>query len=65
MMHPPVDGRGGGHRVFEDTVPLAEDEVAADQYTFALVAFSEEGKQHFHLIAVLLEITDVIEDDRG
>jgi hypothetical protein len=65
MMHQPVDGSGGGHGVLEDTVPLAEDQVTADQYTFALVAFSEGGKQHLPLVAVLLEITDVIEDDRG
>ena len=64
-MHQPVDGRGGGHRVLEDAVPLAEDEVAADQYAFALIAFSEEGKQYLDLIAVLLEIPDVIEDDHS
>jgi hypothetical protein len=34
MMHQPVDGRGGGHRVFEDAVPLAEDEVAAEKSRF-------------------------------
>jgi hypothetical protein len=65
MMHQPVDGRGGGHRVFEDAVPLAEDQVAADEHAFALIPFREEGKQYLHLIAVLLEVTDVIEDDCG
>jgi hypothetical protein len=65
MMHQPVDGRGGGHKVFEDAVPLAETRLLLKSHTFALVAFSEEGKQHLHLLMVLLEITDVIEDDRG
>ena len=64
-MHQPVDGGGGGHGVLEDTVPLAEDQVAADQYALALIAFGEEGKQHLHLVTILLKIADVIEDDGG
>jgi hypothetical protein len=39
-----TDGGGGGHRVLEEAVPLAEDEVTADQYALALIAFREEGK---------------------
>jgi len=42
MMHQPVDGRDGGHRVFEDAVPLAEDQVATDEHAFALIPFGEE-----------------------
>jgi hypothetical protein len=44
---------------------LTEDEVTADQYALTLIAFREEGKQYLHLVTVLLEIADVIEDDDG
>jgi hypothetical protein len=36
-----------------------------ESHAFALIAFREEGKQHLHLLAVLLEIPDVIEADGG
>ena len=37
VVHDPVDGGGGRHRVAEDAVPLAEDQVRRDQHRPALV----------------------------
>ena len=54
---------GRGHRVLKDLVPLGEDEVGSDDDTLALVALGQEGKQDLHLLAVLLHVADVIEDD--
>ena len=45
-MHQPVYGRSSGHGVFEDLVPLAEDQVGGDHDTPALVALGEESKKH-------------------
>lgn len=47
-MDEPVDGGHGGHLVFEDLVPLREDQVRADHHAAPLVAFPEEGEEHFH-----------------
>ena len=64
MVHDAVDGACGGHRIFEDPVPLAEDEVAGDDHAPPLVALGEEGEEHLHLLAALLHVTDVVEDHR-
>src|SRR6201995_4307783 len=62
VVNEPVDRGGGGHRVFEDPVPLAEHEVAGDHHATALVTLGEEGEQHLHLVAVLLDVADVVAD---
>ena len=33
VMHQSVDGCHGGHRILEDLIPLAEDQVGTDQQT--------------------------------
>ena len=43
-MHEAVDGSHGGHLVFEDLVPLREDQVGADHDGAAFVAFGQEGE---------------------
>ena len=46
-MDHPVDGRGGGHGVGEDMLPLGEDQVGGDAQGAALVAFGDEGEETF------------------
>lgn len=60
-----MHGRGGhgGHRIFEDLVPLAEDQVGGDDHGLLLVAFGQEVEEHFHLFAGLLDVADVVDDD--
>src|SRR5207249_3296444 len=58
-----VDGRGGGHRVLEDLIPLAEEEVGGDQDRAALVALGQEGEEHLHLLPALLDVADVVQDE--
>ena len=60
MVHQAVDGGGGGHRLLEDALPFAEDQVAGDHHRAALVALGEEGEEHLHLLPVLLDIPDII-----
>lgn len=41
MMDQPIDGGSRGHGILEDPIPLAEDEIAADQHAFAFIAFGK------------------------
>src|SRR6185437_176016 len=61
VMHDPINGRRGGHRVFEDLVPFREHQVGSNHDAFALVALSEERKEDFHFCPVVLNVSDVIE----
>jgi hypothetical protein len=58
-----VDGGSGGHGVFEDLVPLAEDEIAGDVHGAALVALGHEREEDFDLFSALLHVAEVVEDD--
>ena len=58
-----VDRGRGRHGVLEDLVPLREDQVARDHHAATLVSFGEQGEEHLHLLAVLLHIADVVDDD--
>lgn len=63
-MNHPIDGGGRGHRVFEDAVPLREHQIAGDGHGPALVALRKERKEHLHLVAVLLYVAEVIENEQ-
>src|SRR5690349_23079485 len=56
VVNEPIDRGGRGHRIFEDSVPLAEHQVAGDDHGAPLVALGEEREQHLHLLAVLLDV---------
>ena len=58
-----VDGSGRGHGVFEDLVPLRKDQVGSDDDAAAFVAFGQQGEEHFHFVAGLLDVADVVEDE--
>jgi hypothetical protein len=57
-----VDSGRRRHWVLEDANPVAEDQVAGDEDAFALVPLGEEGEEHLHLVATLLDVDDVVED---
>ena len=60
-----VNGRHSGHGIFEDAVPFTEDEIGGNHHRFAFVALGQEGKEHLHLITIMLHIANVIQDDAG
>ena len=60
----PVDGCGSGHGVFENLVPLREDEIGGDEHALSLVPLCQKGEEHLHLFLLLLHVPDVIDDDR-
>ena len=62
-MHNPVDRGRGRHGILEDFIPLGEHQVARDDDGLALVSFREEREEDLHLVAVLLDVADVVDDD--
>ena len=51
---------GGG----KDFLPVREDQVPCDQDAAALISMSEQGEQHLHLVTAVLDITDIVNDER-
>ena len=63
VVNEPIDGGHGRHGVLEDLVPLGEDQVGGDDDGFVFVALGEELEEDFHLLAGLLDVADVVDDD--
>jgi len=63
VMDNAVNCGSSGHGIFEDLVPLGEDEVGSDDDAAAFVAFGQQSKKDFHLITRLLNIADVVKDE--
>ena len=59
----PVNGRRRSHGVLENPVLLGEHQVGGDDDGPALVAFGQEGEQDLHLVPVLLDIPNIINDN--
>ena len=60
-----VDGRHGGHGIFEDSFPFAEHEIGGDQHRFAFIALRKKRKKHLHFVAIVLNVSNIIQDDTG
>ena len=60
-----VDGRHGGHGIFEDSFPFAEHEIGGDQHRFAFIALRKKRKKHLHFVTIVLHVANIIEDDSG
>ena len=63
MVDEAIDGGGGGHGILEDAIPFAKDEVAGDDDAAPLVTLGEKRKQNFHLVATLLHVAEVVENN--
>lgn len=59
-----IDGCGCSHRVLEDLFPLAEWQVARQHDTCTLVAISQKREEHFHLLATLLNVANIVDHQR-
>jgi hypothetical protein len=64
MMNQSIYSRCGGHRVFEELLLYRKGQVAGDYDATAFIAICQKGKQHFHLLTVLLNVSDVVDDHR-
>jgi hypothetical protein len=65
MMHDAVNRCNRSERVFEDALPLREDQIGRQTDAALLVAVTQQGKKHLHFILVMLYIADVIQDQAG
>ena len=63
-MNQSIDGRGGGHGILEDLLPVREHQVAGQQNASLFVSMREEGKENLHFLAALLHIAQII-DEQG
>jgi hypothetical protein len=63
VVHEAVDRRGGGHRVLENLLPLAEDQVACDEHRAALVALGHQREEHLDLVGALLRVREHVDVD--
>lgn len=57
-----VDRRSRRHGVFEDAFPLRKWQVARDQNAASLIAFGQQCEEHFHFLATLLYVAEIIDD---
>lgn len=62
------DAVNSGHRchwVFEDAIPLVEDEIGCEDHRLAFISLGQEREEYFHLVSILLHIANIIENDAG
>ena len=63
-MDEPVYGRSRCHWVLENPFPLRERQVAGEHDAAPFITVGQKSEQHFHLLLVLFNIPDVVNDDR-
>ncbi len=59
-MNQSIDGCRGGHGVFEDLLPIRENQVAGEQNASLFVSMGEKSKKNLHFLAALLHIAKII-----
>jgi hypothetical protein len=64
VMHQPINRRRRGHRILEDRLPAREWQVARQQDAATLVTLRQQQEQHLHLLPALLNIAQVVHDQR-
>ena len=63
-MNQPVYRRSGGHRILENLLPLGKRKIACNRRARSLISVGQQSEQHLHFFAVLLNVTDVVDDER-
>jgi hypothetical protein len=56
---------GSRHRIFEDPIPLGKDQVRRDRHTAPFVPLGQQGEEHLHLVPVVLDVADIVQDHTG
>src|SRR5262245_60244727 len=64
VMDQAIDRRRRRHRIFEDSLPLAENKIAREQHASSLVTVRQEREEHIHLFTALLHVADVVDNQR-
>jgi len=55
--------RGRGHGVLEDLLPFRERQIAREDDAASFVTLGQQSEQDLHLFAILLHVTDVVDDE--
>ncbi len=64
VMDQTIDRGSGRHRILENLLPFGKGEIRTDKDTAPFVALRKEREQDFHLLATLLDVAQVV-DDQG
>ena len=62
VMNQAVNGSRRGHGVFKNLLPLGKGQIACQHHRATLIAIRQQRKEHLHLFATVLNITDIIND---
>lgn len=60
----PVNGCRRRHRVPEELLPAREGQIAHQQHAAPFIAVGQEREEEFHLLAALLDVAQVVDQDR-
>lgn len=64
MVHQPVDGGCGCHRILENLFPFAKGQVAGQHHAAAFISFGQQREEHLHFLAILLDVSQIINNQR-
>jgi hypothetical protein len=57
-----IDRRQRGHGIFEDAIPGGKHEIGGNEHRALLIALGQQREERLHLITVLLDIANVVQD---
>jgi hypothetical protein len=64
VMDQAVNGGGRGHGVLKDGFPFGKGQIGGDHNAAAFVAVVQESEENFHFLPALLDISEVIDNNR-
>jgi hypothetical protein len=62
VVYDAVDRSERRHWVFEDAIPGGKHEIGGNQHGALLITLSKQREEHLHLLAILLDIANVVQD---
>jgi hypothetical protein len=60
----PINSSRRIHRIFKYLLPLGKRLIAGNHQAAAFVTIGQECKQYLHLLAAVLNVSDIIDDNR-
>jgi hypothetical protein len=63
-MYQPINSSCDSLRIFKNPLPFGKRQIAGNHQAAALVTIGQQCKQHLHLLAAVLNVSDIIDDNR-
>ena len=63
MVHQPVNGGNGHHRVGKDSIPLTKGLIRRDHHTLSFIAMGNEFKQNRGFHIRFFDIAEIVNDE--